>query len=99
MVVSWTVSSLHSLSVRVLGVAVLSRWPVPTPPSPGPWGVALSHRISERLLRSQLVAAPVEDGVASLAGRQLLERALRGAAGRLPSRLLLGGGGTPEQTV
>lgn len=65
---------LHSplSSVRVLGV-VLSRWLVPTLTPSLTRGVALSHRITGGLLRSQLVTVPTEDGVASLAGCQLLE--------------------------
>lgn len=60
-------------SVRVLGVVVLSRWLVPTLTPSLTRGVALSHRITGGLLRSQLVTVPTEDGVASLAGCQLLE--------------------------
>lgn len=60
-------------SVRVLGVAVLSCRPVPTLTPSLPRGVALSHRITGGLLRSQLVAIPSEDGVAGLTGRQLLK--------------------------
>lgn len=61
-------------SVRVLGVVVvLSRWLVPTLTPSLTRGVALSHRITGGLLRSQLVTVPTEDGVARPAGCQLLE--------------------------
>lgn len=53
--------------------------------------MAPSHSVAGGPLRSQLVAVPTEDGVASLAGRQLLEGALWRAAGRFSARFLLGG--------
>lgn len=51
--------------------------------------MASSHRLVGRLLRSQFVAVSTEDGVAGLAGSQLLEGTLWGAAGHFSSRLLL----------
>lgn len=70
-------------SVRVLGVAVLSHQPVPTlTPS-------LTPGVTGRPLRSQLVTVSAEDGVACLAGCQLLERALWRTAGCFSARLLL----------
>lgn len=59
--------------------------PNPNPlPDPGAW-----HWVTGRPLRSQLVTVSAEDGVACLAGCQLLERALWRTAGCFSARLLL----------
>lgn len=64
-----------------------ARWLVPTRTPPRPKAVAPSHGMAGR---SQLVAVPAQDGVASLAGCQLLEGAFWRAAGRFSQCFLLG---------
>lgn len=98
MVVSWTPlsSSRSSFSSSSLfffffskGVGCCCSVPLACPnpnplPDPGAW-----HWVTGRPLRSQLVTVSAEDGVACLAGCQLLERALWRTAGCFSARLLL----------
>lgn len=98
MVVSWTPlsSSRSSFSSSSLfffffskGVGCCCSGPLACPnpnplPDPGAW-----HWVTGRPLRSQFVTVSAEDGVACLAGCQLLERALWRTAGCFSARLLL----------